>query len=440
MFSNWLIKLLFLFVIIFSISSNAQGQRETYVVELDSVVNLKKFILSNGYLDNASLINSVNDATEKSNKKLQDVAKFFEKIKPLSIRKFIRRLPEDVTYLTTASGKKFNIEGFQKLLVVETDTKIDANTLNDELKTNKTIKKITPDVKIDASTWPPNDPYYTYQLRTGNYFEYLTISQQIPFPPDSFGYSIKVLGDTVLENGKQYKILQFKDIIKYNNIYYKYERIDTLTGTVYRFNKKINSPEKEYMIDSLFAQLGDTINCSREGISSFGQFKTIFLSTYTDTIFGRLTTVKEFFDQSFIPGLHYKLAKGFGLINSLGCEFSCSATNLVYAIIDGQTYGKTITLIDKNSSTITSNYSLYQNYPNPFNSSTTITFDLPNSANVKLTIYNLLGEEIITLINEYKEAGSYKINWNAINLPSGIYLYRLETDNYTDSKKMTLLK
>ncbi|MFZ5948434.1 MAG: S8 family serine peptidase [Stygiobacter sp.] len=138
-------------------------KRETYVVELDSMVSFKKFTLFNGYLDNTSLINSINDATEKSNKKLLDVAKFFEKIKPLSIRKYIRRLPEDVAYLTTTSGKKFNVEGFQKLLVVETFSKIDVNTLNDELKTNKTVKKITHDAEVAVSTWPPNDPYYTSQ-------------------------------------------------------------------------------------------------------------------------------------------------------------------------------------------------------------------------------------------------------------------------------------
>lgn len=114
MFNNWLVKNLFLLVIIISISSNAQSKREAYVVELDTVINLKKFTSSNGYLDHSRLINSMNAPDEKGNKRLIDIAKFFEKIKPLSIRKFIRRLPEDITYLTAESGKKFNIEGYQK--------------------------------------------------------------------------------------------------------------------------------------------------------------------------------------------------------------------------------------------------------------------------------------------------------------------------------------
>jgi len=158
MFNNWLIKNLFLLIIITSISSNAQSKRETYIVELDTMVNFKNFTQSDGYLNHSSLINSINDVAEKSNKRLLDIAKFFEKIKPLAIRKCIRRLPEEVTYLTTVTGKNFNVEGFQKLLVVEMNTKIDVNTLNNELKTNKTGKKITPDVKTAVSTWPPNDP------------------------------------------------------------------------------------------------------------------------------------------------------------------------------------------------------------------------------------------------------------------------------------------
>jgi hypothetical protein len=85
-------------------------------------------------------------------------------------------------------------------------------------------------------------------------------------------------------------------------------------------------------------------------------------------------------------------------------------------------------------------YALYQNYPNPFNPETIIKFDLPESGNVSLKIFNLLGEEIITLVNEQLEAGSYHYNFNAKNLPSGIYLYKLTTDVRQFSQKMLLLK
>ena len=85
-------------------------------------------------------------------------------------------------------------------------------------------------------------------------------------------------------------------------------------------------------------------------------------------------------------------------------------------------------------------FELSQNYPNPFNPTTAIKFDLPNAGNVKLAIYNLLGQEIQTLINGYMESGSHTVNFNAKNLNSGIYLYKLEANSITSVKKMTFLK
>jgi len=83
---------------------------------------------------------------------------------------------------------------------------------------------------------------------------------------------------------------------------------------------------------------------------------------------------------------------------------------------------------------------LYQNYPNPFNQSTTIRFSLLKSLFVSLKIYNFLGKEVNTLISEYRSAGEYEVEWNAEDLPSGIYLYRLETGDYVETRKLILQK
>ncbi len=83
---------------------------------------------------------------------------------------------------------------------------------------------------------------------------------------------------------------------------------------------------------------------------------------------------------------------------------------------------------------------LSQNYPNPFNPTCTIHYALPREAYVTLNIYNVLGTKLKELINEKKSAGDYSIEFNSENLPSGIYFYRLQTDNFTDTKKMILLK
>jgi hypothetical protein len=87
-----------------------------------------------------------------------------------------------------------------------------------------------------------------------------------------------------------------------------------------------------------------------------------------------------------------------------------------------------------------SSFKLVQNFPNPFNPATVIKFELPQASHVKLRIFNSLGEEVVSLINEKKEAGFYSVNFNAKQLPTGVYLYRLETNGYSLTKKMLLIK
>jgi len=83
---------------------------------------------------------------------------------------------------------------------------------------------------------------------------------------------------------------------------------------------------------------------------------------------------------------------------------------------------------------------LEQNYPNPFNPTTTIMYSIPEISKVSLTLFNLLGQEIITLVNDEKPAGNYSVNLNAVNLSSGVYFYRLKAGNFVETKKMILLK
>jgi hypothetical protein len=83
---------------------------------------------------------------------------------------------------------------------------------------------------------------------------------------------------------------------------------------------------------------------------------------------------------------------------------------------------------------------LEQNYPNPFNPSTNIRFTIPEKEHVTLKVFDVLGREITTLVNEVKEAGTYNIKFNAQNLPSGVYLYTLAAGKYTATKKMMLVK
>lgn len=85
-------------------------------------------------------------------------------------------------------------------------------------------------------------------------------------------------------------------------------------------------------------------------------------------------------------------------------------------------------------------FSLYQNYPNPFNPTTKIHFDLPKNSFTKIVVYDVLGRELETIVNEQLNAGSYTANWNASNYPSGVYFYKLTSGDYSATKKMVLIK
>ena len=96
--------------------------------------------------------------------------------------------------------------------------------------------------------------------------------------------------------------------------------------------------------------------------------------------------------------------------------------------------------VEEIPNTVPKVYSLKQNYPNPFNPTTNIRFAIPDAGLVTLKIYNLLGQEVTTLVNEYKNAGTYNVDFNAVNLSSGVYFYQINAGNYSDTKKMILMK
>ena len=110
-----------------------------------------------------------------------------------------------------------------------------------------------------------------------------------------------------------------------------------------------------------------------------------------------------------------------------------------------------IKVFDPNASSIADNsvnetsYHLYNNYPNPFNPTTSIEYSVPNvvtrrGVSVQLKVYDMLGNEVATLVNEQKSAGNYEVKFNAVNLSSGVYFYKLKAGSFVDIKKMILLK
>jgi len=126
--------------------------------------------------------------------------------------------------------------------------------------------------------------------------------------------------------------------------------------------------------------------------------------------------------------------------NTLLNDIYCTA-NHVYAVGDsGNIYTSEITVGIEHISENVEGYSLSQNFPNPFNPETNIKFSISQSGNVKLTVFDITGKEVESLVNEKLSAGTYAYNFNASNLPSGTYFYKIETDNFVETKKMVLIK
>lgn len=167
----------------------------------------------------------------------------------------------------------------------------------------------------------------------------------------------------------------------------------------------------------------------------------------TDTPFiikrkGGTDTIKV--DQT-ANGSSWKLIGNFRFAGTLADKviISDAAKTNNYIVADAikiDSYDPVLTDIKDISAELPHYFSLDQNYPNPFNPSTNITYKIMSEQFVTIKIYDVLGKEVAILANEMKKPGSYKINYSAKNLVSGIYIYRLTAGNYTESKKMVLLR
>lgn len=125
--------------------------------------------------------------------------------------------------------------------------------------------------------------------------------------------------------------------------------------------------------------------------------------------------------------------------------FTVKGVNPYFCIVHlGQGMTGVVTVTDpvgvSDKNLIVSKFELEQNYPNPFNPSTVIRYQTAERSNVTLTVYNSIGQEISTLLNEVKSKGTFTIEFDGSNLPSGIYYFRLQAGNFTDTKKMVLLR
>lgn len=113
---------------------------------------------------------------------------------------------------------------------------------------------------------------------------------------------------------------------------------------------------------------------------------------------------------------------------------------IVYYGPEGKWWQHEIVSVEKIDVDIPTNFELSQNYPNPFNPTTTVNFAIANESNVKIVVFDALGQQVAVLVNDFVPAGNYQLSWDASSFTSGIYFYSMQADNFVQTKKMILLK
>ncbi len=206
-----------------------------------------------------------------------------------------------------------------------------------------------------------------------------------------------------------------------------------------------------------FAEIrGDSVAWGHEGVLAGVEFNVMVNDTIQEPYY---------FETPLIVGLVYKR----GLLDKLGLDpatlglyfatvegdsvmfdttgITATTLDLVFnRIFSGVIHFSTLAIVGETSVTaiddpvIPSNYMLEQNYPNPFNPVTTFRYTLPEAQNVSITIYDITGRQVETLLNGYQQAGSYMLKWNASHYSTGIYFYRLSAGSFTATNKMILMK
>ena len=217
-------------------------------------------------------------------------------------------------------------------------------------------------------------------------------------------------------------------------------RIDSSTGNIFwKSTTNCGWHFGESLFDSLKMETDTTVSTNCFLVSHYDSDPIVlFGNNYPSTYVGM---------NIMTYGTFRRYVKGFGLATShQNGSYSTSCTySLAGCVLNGVVYGDTtITVVHPISSEIPSKYSLSQNYPNPFNPVTKMKFDIPPSNGARgmarLIIYDILGREIAVLINEQLSPGTYEVEWDGTNFPSGIYFYKLITKDYSETKKMVLIK
>jgi hypothetical protein len=270
-----------------------------------------------------------------------------------------------------------------------------------------------------------------YPLEIGNWWDFWVIVTTLPPVP---AYVTRVDRDTVMSNGMVYRVLEGGDSAWWSPKFLRQQ------GSVVReYRTEIGA---EFVLCDFSALVGDTVEIRRYPT---GDSSTVILmyAGYSN-VFGRSRFTQRykevFFSTPWYPN-SWEVVDSIGLyhmgIGGYPPSFAAIFFFLYGAVIRGVPIG---TVSVDLSETHPQNFVLYQNYPNPFNPSTTIKFALPKASHVLLKVYNLLGQDVATLVNETLGPGTYERTFNAGGLASGVYLYRLQSGEFLTTKKLIMMR
>jgi hypothetical protein len=258
-----------------------------------------------------------------------------------------------------------------------------------------------------------------YPLAIGNRWDYGYLDFT-PGQPNHFVYThtVAVVADTVMENGKTYAVLSDGSFLR--------EERDTVYDYFWAVGERIRYDFSQQAGDTVFRYLpSDTL------------ITTVYRGT--NTFFGRAAQYWVFNSQASRSTFYtvLTLVDGFGYFH--GQYEPGEIEYCLGALIDGVAYG-TLTDVPPGGETSPNGFALSQNYPNPFNPTTSIRLTIVNRQWTIVRVFDLLGREVATLVNEVKDPGTYTVRFDGAHLSSGVYICRLQSGGSSQSRRMTLVK
>ena len=270
-----------------------------------------------------------------------------------------------------------------------------------------------------------------YPAHVGNkWFYKVSLTSSVGDPSSTLFCSREIMEDTMINNLTYKKILNLWDVYHYKEKSFTYERLDSASGKLFL----IDYYNKE-------AEMISDFSMKDRDVYSNGSSILQFMGNSDREFMNQIIAAKSFYHQKYSLSRSFTYYKQIGLGNyTQYMDFTEASYSLVWCKLNGVYYGDTLQTRFSKTEELPLEFKLSQNYPNPFNPTTTINYSILKRSIVTLKIYDILGRELAALINEEKDPGNYKINFDGTLLPSGIYLYKIICEKYSDAEKMILIK